>query len=75
MECQECERLWQVYAEATSLHADLVQQQEISRRRADPARTKELESAVMDAAARLLEARNRAHAHSEHAHQPTHSFA
>ena len=68
MECLECERLWQAYAEATSRYADLVNQQEITGRRADDRKLKELEASVLAAAARLLDARNQAHSHSETSH-------
>ena len=54
MDCAECEKLWQAYAEATAGYADFVNQQEISDRFADSAKLNQLESIVLSAAVSLL---------------------
>jgi hypothetical protein len=68
MQCEECERLWQQYAEAVSRYTDLVNQQEISARAADMHRLEELEAEVLAAAIRLISARHQAHSHAEIRH-------
>ena len=65
MECQECVRLWQEYADAISRHADLVNQQEIRRNSSNNTKLRELEAEVLAAAVRLIGARHQAHSHAE----------